>query len=92
MQCSCKRPLTYVVADLELQSTRKKISPGEKHIEVYQRDLLTQEQQTQFAGLPNYDANVAGVDLPFKIRLESRLGRLVGIDGFGELVILSRKR
>ena len=76
------------IADPDLQSTRKTIARGVLNVEVYERDLLTEAQQTQYAGLPNYEANVAGVRVPWKVWL----GSLVGAYGFGEMVVLSRKR
>lgn len=76
------------LAGPELQSTRKAIARGTMHVEVYERDLLTEAQQTEFGSKPNYEANVAGVRLPWKVWL----GSLVGADKFGELVILSKKR
>jgi len=49
---------------------------------------LTEVQKPQFAGMPNYVSNVAGVTVPFKVFL----GKLVGSKDFDDLVILSAKR
>ena len=55
---------------------------------IYERDLLTEAQKPQFAAMPNYETNVAGVTVPLKVFL----GKLLGSKEFEELVILSAKR
>jgi hypothetical protein len=74
--------------DPELQRSSKPISRGSLTLEIYERDLLTEVQKPQFAGLPNYTTNVAGVTVPLKVFL----GKLVGSKEFGDLAILSAKR
>ena len=49
---------------------------------------MTEVQKPQFAGMPNYTSNVAGVAVPFKVFF----GKLVGSKDFDDLVILSAKR
>jgi len=49
---------------------------------------MIEVQKPQFAGMPNYVSNVAGVTVPFKVFL----GKLVGSKEFDDLVILSAKR
>jgi hypothetical protein len=79
---------TASLADTDLQCTTKPISRGALNVDIYERDLLTDAQKAQFAGLPNYESNVAGVSVPFKVFL----GKLVGSNDFDNLVILSAKR
>lgn len=74
-----------------MQSTTKSITRGTKHVDIYQHDLWTPAQKTEFAEKPNYDANIAGVTMPFSLRL-GVLGRLIGSEDFDELIILSDKR
>ena len=74
--------------DPELQRSSKPIAKGTLNIEIYERDLLTEVQKPQFAGMPNYTSNVAGVTVPFKVFL----GKLIGSKDFDDLVILSTKR
>jgi hypothetical protein len=71
-----------------LQRSSKPITRGSLNLEIYERDLLTEVQKSQFAGMPNYTTNVAGVTVPFKVFL----GKLVGSKDFNDLVILSAKR
>ena len=80
--------LTDSAIDPELQRSSKPLTKGSLNIEIYERDLLTEVQKPQFAGMPNYTSNVAGVTLPFKVFL----GKLVGSKDFDDLVILSAKR
>jgi hypothetical protein len=79
---------TASLADTDLQCTTKPISRGALNVDIYERDLLTDAQKAQFADLPNYESNVAGVSVPFKVFL----GKLVGSNDFDNLVILSAKR
>ncbi|KAM0709618.1 hypothetical protein Q7P35_003658 [Cladosporium inversicolor] len=72
----------------ELQRSSKPIAKDSLNIEIYERDLLTEVQKLQFADMPNYTSNVAGVTVPFKVFL----GKLVGSKDFDDLVILSAKR
>ena len=74
--------------DPDLQRSSKPIAKGTLNIEIYERDLLTEVQKPQFAGMPNYTSNVAGVTLPFKVFF----GKLIGSKDFDDLVILSAKR
>jgi hypothetical protein len=83
-----KPMLTSFIADPNLQRTSKPIPRGALSIDVYERDLLTEAQKPQFAAMPNYETNVAGVTVPLKIFL----GKLLGSKEFEELVILSAKR
>lgn len=76
------------LADPSLQRTSVTIPKGSTHIELQERDLLTEAQKTQWAGMPNYEQNVAGVSLPLKVVL----GNVAGVEGFGEMVVLSEKR
>ena len=74
--------------DPDLQRSSKPIAKGTLNIEIYERDLLTEVQKPQFAGMPNYTSNVAGVTWPFKVFF----GKLIGSKEFDNLVILSAKR
>ncbi len=74
--------------DPELQRSSKPLAKGSFNIEIYERDLLTEIQKPQFAGMPNYTSNVAGVTVPFKVFF----AKLVGSKDFDDLVILSAKR
>ena len=76
------------LTDPELQRTSKPIPRGVLNVEVYECDLLTEAQKPQFAAMPNYQTNVAGVTVPLKVFL----GKLLGSKEFEELVILSAKR
>lgn len=49
---------------------------------------MTDAQKTQWAGMPNYEQNVAGVKVPLRVVL----GNVAGVEGFGEMVVLSEKR
>jgi hypothetical protein len=71
-----------------LQRSSKPITRGSLNLEIYERDLLTDVQKPQFASMPNYTTNVAGVTVPFKVFL----GKLVGSKEFSDLVILNAKR
>lgn len=71
-----------------LQRTSKPIARGSLSVEIYECDLMTESQKPQWAGMPNYESNVAGVTVPWKVAL----GRLVGSKDFDDLVILSAKR
>lgn len=82
-----ERALT-VATDDSLQRSTKPITKGSLHVDIYECDLLTEAQKPQWAGLPNYESNVAGVTVPWKVFL----GKLVGSKEFGNLVILSAKR
>jgi hypothetical protein len=55
-------------ADSTLQRTSTPIPRGALSVEIYQRDLLTEAQKLQFADMPNYETNVAGVTVPLKVR------------------------
>lgn len=84
-----KKPmLTSHIADANLQRTSKPIPRGALSIDIYERDLLTEAQKPQFAAMPNYGTNVAGVTVPLKVFL----GKLLRSKDFEELVILSAKR
>lgn len=74
--------------DPTLQRTSTPIPRGALSVEIYERDLLTEAQKPQFASMPNYQTNVAGVTVPLKVFL----GKLLGSKEFEELVILSAKR
>jgi hypothetical protein len=74
--------------DPELQRSSKPLAKGSFNIEIYERDLLTEVQKPQFAGMPNYTSNVAGVTVPFKVFF----GKFVGSKDFDDLIILSAKR
>lgn len=74
--------------DTALQRSTKPISKGSLNVDIYERDLLTEAQKPQWAGMPNYESNVAGVSVPWKVWL----GKLVGSKEFDDLVILSAKR
>jgi hypothetical protein len=76
------------ITDPNLQRTSKPIPRGALSVEIYERDLLTEAQKPQFAAMPNYETNVAGVTVPLKVFL----GKLLGSKEFEELVILSAKR
>lgn len=71
-----------------LQRTSKPLARGSLSVEIYERDLMTESQKSQWAGMPNYESNVAGVTVPWKVVL----GKLVGSKDFDDLVILSAKR
>ncbi|GAB7322217.1 hypothetical protein MBLNU13_g03218t1 [Cladosporium sp. NU13] len=72
----------------DLQRSSKPIAKGSFNLEIYERDLLTEVQKPQFAGMPNYTSNVAGMKVPFKVFF----GKLIGSKDFDDLVILSTKR
>lgn len=56
-------------------------------ITIYQRDLLTPSQQAESKDEPNYDENLAGVDVPgIVVLLRMVAGR------YREIFILSEKR
>jgi hypothetical protein len=71
-----------------LQRSSKPIDKGSLNLDIYERDLMTEVQKPQFAGMANYVSNVAGVTVPLKVFL----GKLVGSKEFDDLVILSAKR
>lgn len=75
-------------ADSELQRSSKPITRGALHVDVHECDLLTGAQKPRWAGMPNYEGNVAGVNVPLRVFL----GKLVGSKDFDDLVILSAKR
>jgi len=81
-------PANLFLADPDLQRTSKPIPRGVLGVEIYERDLLTDAQKPQFAAMPNYQANVAGVTIPIKVLL----GKLMGSKELDYLVILSAKR
>ncbi|KAM0720420.1 hypothetical protein Q7P37_004556 [Cladosporium fusiforme] len=72
----------------QLQRSSKPIARGSLNVDIYERDLLTDVQKPQWAGMPNYESNVAGISVPWKVFL----GKLVGSKEFDDLVILSAKR
>jgi hypothetical protein len=74
--------------DPNLQRTTKPITRGELSVEIYQRDLLTEDQRPDSLDKPNYISNVANVTVPLKVFL----GKLLGSKEFEGLVILSVKR
>lgn len=79
---------TMTFTDPSLQRTSVPIPKGATHIELQERDLLTDTQKAQWAGKPNYEQNVAGIKVPLKVVL----GNIMGAEGFGEMVVLSEKR
>lgn len=74
-------------AGQDLQATEKYFPRGIMALDVYQHDLYTPEQRSEFGSKANYNANIAGIKLPLRWVIRHAL-----CGSFGELIILSAKR
>ena len=80
---------TNFTTDSHLQQSSKPIYRADVSIEIKQQDLLTKEQKSSanFNTKPNYDANVASVELP-----KDAIFKNIVYGAYSELIILSEKR